>query len=94
MQTQTLERNWIPSISTKFPRKWIVVVNIGNAEVRNTIVINGTVRSLMESRGTVYAVCDTEREALAVKDDLDDSYGRTEILEGYDDRPMIGCIYV
>ncbi|MCL2015997.1 MAG: hypothetical protein FWG68_07085 [Defluviitaleaceae bacterium] len=79
-----LERMWTLRASMKYPRKWIVMVNIDW----------GTDLQTQNKRmGDVYAVTDTPEEAGKIMNSLGDTMGETTVIDGDDDMIHVGGYY-
>ena len=73
------ERLWTSEVCHRFPKKWIVMVNLEwDATGRNKLV------------GFIHSVVDTWEEARTIVNTLDNSKGDVAIMEGFDDTPHVG----
>ena len=61
----------------KYPKQWIVLVNITDEPTNKTV-------------GDVYLVTPDKKKAYAIAKSLGKSMGELMVVEGYDDTPQIG----
>ena len=72
-----MERLWTGDARMKYPKQWIVLVNI-TKEPGN------------KSFGDVYLVTSDKKKAYATAKSLGESMGEYTVFAGYDDTPQIG----
>ena len=72
-----MERMWSGEVSMKYPKQWIVLVNL-SWEKNNRVM------------GDIYYITASEDEAYAKAKELGDSMGDLLVVEGFDDTPQIG----
>ncbi|MDR2167903.1 MAG: hypothetical protein LBE35_08670 [Clostridiales bacterium] len=77
------ERVWTQEVMMRYPKKWIVMVNVD---------WDGTGRNMLF--GSIYAIKDTWDEAFDLKKSLEGSMEKVSIVEGYNDMPQIGGLYI
>jgi hypothetical protein len=73
----TMERLWLGEARMKYPKQWIVLVNIAYD-------------SGNKSFGDVYLVTSDKKKAYATAKSLGESMGKYTVLAGFDDTPQIG----
>ena len=73
-----MERMWSGDAKMKYPKQWVVMVNIADEKKTNKAI------------GDVYLVTSDKKEAYSVAIALGDSMGETMIVEGFNDSPQIG----
>jgi hypothetical protein len=73
----TMERLWIDKVRMKYPKQWIVLVNIAYGPEN-------------KSFGDVYLVTSDKKKAYATAKSLGESMGEYTVIAGYDDTPQIG----
>jgi len=73
-----MERMWFGDAMKKYPKQWIVMVNITDEP--------GTNKDL----GDIYLVTPDKEEAYATAKALGRSMGRRMVFEGFNDTPQIG----
>jgi hypothetical protein len=71
---------WYGDAKMKYPKQWIVLVNISNESSNRTI-------------GDVYFVTSDKKEAYAIVKTLGQTMGDTMVVAGFDDTPQIGGLY-
>jgi len=72
-----MERMWSGEAEMKYPKQWIVMVNL-ITEPKNKVV------------GDVLLVTPDKDEAYAKAKELGESMGRKVVFEGFNDTPQIG----
>jgi hypothetical protein len=74
-----MERMWVLEASQKYPKQWIVAVNL-NWEPDNKVL------------GDIFLVTPDKKEAYAKAKEIDQKgdMGQTMVVEGYNDAPQIG----
>jgi hypothetical protein len=72
-----MERIWSREVAMKYPKQWIVLVNMSH-EPKNKVF------------GDVYLVTPDKKAAYATAISLGTSMGRLMVVEGYNDTPQIG----
>jgi len=73
-----MERLWTREASMKYPRQWIVMVNLeDDKETRRPM-------------GDIYLVTDDRGEAYDRAMEIGDSIGKRMVVAGFDDTPQIG----
>ena len=72
---------WSGDVKMKYPKKWIVLVNLSR-EPHNRVF------------GDVYLVTSEKKEAYAKAKSLGDSMGEVKVVAGFDDTPQIGGLTV
>ena len=72
-----MERMWSGEVSMKYPKQWIVLVNL-SWEKNNRVM------------GDIYYITASKKEAYAKAKELGDSMGDNMVVEGFDDTPQIG----
>ncbi|MCL2019756.1 MAG: hypothetical protein FWG70_08360 [Oscillospiraceae bacterium] len=77
-----MERLWYGEAKMKFPKQWIVLVNMEDEPKTN------------KAYGDVYLVTTDEDEAYATAIALGESMGRNMVIEGFDDTPQIGGLEI
>ncbi|MCL2086846.1 MAG: hypothetical protein FWH05_04540 [Oscillospiraceae bacterium] len=77
-----MERMSLGAISMKYPKKWVIAVNVAWEENRLC--------------GEVYKILEDSKEAIRIEKELDNKgeMGRVAAVEGYDDTPRIGGLFV
>jgi len=80
-QTTTTERLWTEDVMMKYPKQWIVMVNL-TIEPKNRYI------------GEVYLITPDKKEAYAKAKALGDSMGKKTVFEGFNDTPQIGGLYL
>ena len=75
------ERMWSAEAKNKYPKQWIVMVNL-NWEPNNKLV------------GDVYLVTPEKKEAYSTAKALGDTMGKKMVVEGFNDTPQIGGLYL
>lgn len=73
-----MERMWSSDASMKYPKQWIVMVNLFNEPKTNKVI------------GDVYLITQDKKEAYSTAKSLGESMGRLMVVEGFDDSPQIG----
>jgi len=73
-----MERMWSGDASMKYPKQWIVMVNIEDEPKTNKTI------------GDIYLVTPNADEAYAKVEELGDSMGENFVFEGFNDTPQIG----
>ena len=76
-----MERMWLGEARMKYPKQWIVLVNIAYD-------------SGNKSFGDVYLVTSDKQKAYTTAKLLGDSMGKYTVVAGYDDTPQIGGFVV
>jgi len=71
-----MKRMWSGDAKMKFPRKWIVLVNLSDEENKTF--------------GDVYLITSDKDEAYKKAIELGDDLGSKMIVEGFNDTPQIG----
>ncbi|MDR2568788.1 MAG: hypothetical protein LBD23_00640 [Oscillospiraceae bacterium] len=72
-----MERLWLDEVRMKYPKQWIILVNIAY-------------ESENKSFGDVYLVTSDKKEAYTTAKSLGESMGEYTVIAGYDDTPQIG----
>ena len=90
---ENVQRDFIGEISHKYPKKWIVVTNLGE-ETRHEILDDGKKIKLKYSVGDVYFVANSYDEAWDTFGRLGDKKNRAMVLEGFNDTPQIGGVFI
>jgi hypothetical protein len=72
-----MERMWSGDAEMKYPKQWIVMVNI-STEPNNRAV------------GDIFLVTPDKKEAYAKAKEVGDSMGKQLVFEGFNDTPRIG----
>ncbi|MCL2087005.1 MAG: hypothetical protein FWH05_05365 [Oscillospiraceae bacterium] len=73
-----MERLWSGEASMKYPKQWIVMVNIEDEPKTNKTI------------GDIYLVTPDKKEAYTKAKELGDSMGEQFVFEGFNDTPQIG----
>lgn len=73
-----MERLWYGEAKMKYPKQWVVMVNIEDEPITNKTI------------GDIYLVTPNKKEAYAKAKELGDSMGETFVFEGFNDTPQIG----
>ena len=73
-----MERMWFGDAMMKYPKQWIVMVNIKDEPETNKAI------------GDIYLVTPDVDEAYATAKALGRSMGRRAVFEGFNDTPQIG----
>ena len=73
-----MERMWSREVSMKYPKQWIVLVNLSDEPKTNKTI------------GDVFLVTSSKKEAYSKAISLGDSMGKRMVVEGFDDTPQIG----
>ena len=76
-----MERVWYGEAKMKYPKQWIILVNMEDEPKTN------------KTFGDVYLVTPDEDEAYDKAIALGDSMGRRMVVEGFDDTPQIGGLW-
>ncbi|MCL2020413.1 MAG: hypothetical protein FWG70_11765 [Oscillospiraceae bacterium] len=76
-----MERIWSGEAVMKYPKQWIILVNMEDEPNTN------------KTFGDVYLVTPNEDEAYDKAIALGDSMGRRMVVEGFDDTPQIGGLW-
>jgi len=76
-----MERMWSAEAKKKYPMQWIVMVNLG-WEPHNKAI------------GDVYFVSESKKEAYDTAKALGDTMGKKTVIEGFNDTPQIGGLYL
>ncbi|MCL1822665.1 MAG: hypothetical protein FWG44_00520 [Oscillospiraceae bacterium] len=76
-----MERMWSGEASMKYPKQWIVMVNI------STVPNNRTM-------GDIILVTPNKTEAYAKAKEIGDSMGGKLVFEGFNDTPQIGGLEI
>ena len=76
-----MERLWTGDVQMKYPKQWIVMVNLEDEPKTN------------KTYGEVYLVTPNKDEAYNKAIALGDSMGRRMVVEGFDDTPQIGGLW-
>ena len=71
-----MERMWSREVSMKYPKQWIVLVNL--CWENNKVM------------GDIYFITPNKNEAYAKAKEIGDSMGKNMVVEGFDDTPQIG----
>jgi hypothetical protein len=77
-----MERMWSEEAFMKYPKQWIVMVNMEDEPKTN------------KAFGDVFLVTPDKKEALAKEKELGDSMGEVFVFEGFNDTPQIGGIEI
>ncbi|MCL2087687.1 MAG: hypothetical protein FWH05_08870 [Oscillospiraceae bacterium] len=77
-----MERLWYGEAKMKYPKKWIVMVNIEDEPKTN------------KGYGDIYLVTPNKKEAYDKAIALGNSMGRNMVIEGFDDTPQIGGLEI
>ncbi|MCL2018266.1 MAG: hypothetical protein FWG70_00780 [Oscillospiraceae bacterium] len=77
-----MERLWYGEASMKYPKQWIVMVNMEDEPKTN------------KAYGDIYLVTPNKKEAYTTAKALGDSMGRNMVIEGFDDTPQIGGLEI
>lgn len=77
-----MERIWSEEAMMKYPKQWIVMVNIIDD------------RKTHKAMGEVYLVTPNQDEAYEKAIALGDSLGQKMVIEGFNDTPQIGGLYL
>ncbi|MCL2087711.1 MAG: hypothetical protein FWH05_09005 [Oscillospiraceae bacterium] len=77
-----MERLWYGEASMKYPKQWIVMVNIEDEPKTN------------KGYGDIYLVTPDKKEAYDKAIELGNSMGRNMVIEGFDDTPQIGGLEI
>jgi len=78
---EIMERLWSGDAKMKYPKKWMVMVNV--------IMESGS-----KAIGDVYLITDSKEEAYDKAMSLGDSMGGRLVFQGFDDTPQIGGLWV
>ena len=73
-----MERMWSREVSMKYPKQWIVLVNLAYEEHTNKVI------------GDIYFVTPSEDEAYEKANEIGNSMGKRMVVEGFDNTPQIG----
>ena len=73
-----MERMWFGDAMMKYPKQWIVMVNITDEPGTN------------KAPGDIYLVTPDKKEAYATAKALGRSMGSLMVFEGFNDTPQIG----
>jgi len=73
-----MERIWSGEASMKYPKQWIVMVNLEDEPKTNKTI------------GDIYLVTPNKNEAYTKAKELGDSMGEKFVFEGFNDTPQIG----
>jgi hypothetical protein len=76
-----MERMWSGDASMKYPKQWIVMVNIEDDPATNKDI------------GDIYLVTPNKDEAYNQAIALGRSMGRRLVMEGFNDSPQIGGLW-
>jgi hypothetical protein len=78
-----MERMWVLEAAHKYPKQWLVAVNLSD-EPNNRVI------------GDIYFVTPDKKEAYAKAIEIDNKgdMGETMVLEGYNDTPQIGGLTI
>ena len=76
-----MERMWSGDASMKYPKQWIVMVNIEDDPATNKDI------------GDIYLVTPNKDEAYNRAIALERSMGRRLVMEGFNDSPQIGGLW-
>jgi len=76
-----MERMWTAKAKNKYPKQWIVMVNLSNEPHNKTI-------------GDIYLVTPDRKEAYDTAKALGDTMGKKVVIEGFNDTPQIGGLYL
>jgi hypothetical protein len=82
MEVSVMERLWSGDASMKYPKQWIVMVNIEDEPKTNKTI------------GDIYLVTPDVDEAYAKAKELGDSMGGKLVFEGFNDTPQIGGLEI
>ena len=77
-----MERLWYGEASMKYPKQWIVMVNIEDEPKTN------------KGYGDIYLVTPDKKEAYDKIKEIGDSMGDSMVIEGFDDTPQIGGLEI
>lgn len=77
-----MERLWYGEAKMKYPKQWIVLVNMEDEPKTN------------KAFGDVYLVTKDKKEAYAKAKALGDSMGENMVVAGFDDTPQIGGLEI
>jgi len=72
-----MERMWFGDAINKYPKQWIVLVNLSDEPVNRVF-------------GDVYFVTPDKKQAYSTAKSLGKSMGRFVVVEGFNDTPQIG----
>ena len=72
-----MERMWSEDVSMKYPKQWVVLVNL-STELKN------------KTFGDIFFVTQDKNEAYSKAIALGDSMGGKMVVEGFNDLPQIG----
>ena len=78
---EIMERMWSGEVRMKYPKQWIVLVNISH-EPKNKAV------------GDVYLITPDRQKAYETAKSLGKSMGSLMVVEGFNDAPQIGGLAV
>ena len=76
-----MERMWRADAKKKYPMQWIVMVNLTTEHNNKTI-------------GSIYLVTPSKKEAYDTAKALGDTMGKKMVIEGFNDTPQIGGLYL
>ena len=77
-----MERLWYGEAKMKYPKQWIVMVNMEDEPKTN------------KAYGDVYLVTPNKKEAYAKAKELGNSMGEKMVITGFDDTPRIGGLEI
>jgi hypothetical protein len=78
-EVRVMERMWVLEASHKYPKQWLVAVNLA-MEPKNKVI------------GDIFLVTQDKKEAYAKAKEIrgNGDMGDVMVVEGYDDTPQIG----
>ena len=76
-----MERMWRADAKKKYPKQWIVMVNLSSEQNNKTI-------------GDIYLVTPNRNEAYSTAKNLGETMGKKMVIEGFNDTPQIGGLYL
>jgi hypothetical protein len=84
MEVRIMERMWVQEAAHKYPKQWLVAVNLVWEQPGNRLI------------GDIFMVTDDEDEAHSKVRELRNSgeMGKVMVAQGYDDTPQIGGLTI
>jgi len=76
-----MERMWRADAKKKYPKQWIVMVNLSSDQNNKTF-------------GDIYLVTSDRNEAYNIAKKIGDTMGKKMVIEGFNDTPQIGGLYL
>jgi hypothetical protein len=84
MEVRIMERMWVQTAAHKYPKQWLVAVNLVCEQPGNRLI------------GDIFMVTDDEDEAYDKVMELRErgEMGEVMVVDGYDDTPQIGGLTI